>query len=86
MTVTIAQLRALKPGALLTVSLKSGRAIKVKLDKYPSLTSAGKPGINRVRLEVIDIDAAAKLTDNATIFHALATRHTVQGHRVISID
>jgi hypothetical protein len=67
------------------VRLRGGRQITARLNAYPQLVHRGKPGVNRIALEVVDVDAAAKLGDNASIMTALSTRHTIYGDAVVTV-
>jgi hypothetical protein len=86
MEITTATLRALQPGAILTVKLRSGRQITGKLKARPTLKQVGQPGIHRVRLEVVDQAKLAGLSDRACVLAALGCTHTVAGDKVVSID
>lgn len=83
--VSIRGLLNLKVDDLVEVKLRSGRVIVGKLRKRPVLVYRGKPGINRVDLEVGDIEALEKLSDDAAMFAHLPHIHSVSGDRVISI-
>lgn len=83
--ITTRQLLDLRPGAILTVTLPSGREYTGPLQRIPTLAQVGKPGIHRVRLDVLDIEAANKISDNASIFARPRCVHTIPGHRVVAI-
>lgn len=83
--VSIRALMNLKVNDLIEVKLRSGRVIVGKLRKRPELVYRGKPGINRVNLEVGDVEVLEKLSDNAAMFAHLPHIHSVSGDRVVSI-
>ena len=80
-SIAILTLLNLTTGTLIRATLQSGREVTVRITRRPYLVASGKPGINRVRIEATD--DTVKISDTA-IFPTKG-RHTVHGHRVLSI-
>jgi hypothetical protein len=92
---TSRELLALKPGAIVVVTLR-GAATRVRLLGNPWIEAAGQPGIGRVRFEALDFEHAKRLdaweerqgpgyrgrfagTRNPA-------KHTINGKNVLSIE
>jgi len=52
---------ALRPGARLRVELRGGREAEVVLRAKAEIVAAGRPGLGRVRLEVVDVEKLKQL-------------------------
>jgi hypothetical protein len=53
-------LLSLRPGTRLRVLLRSGREVEAELLGNPWLVARGKPGLGRVSLRILDVEAAAR--------------------------
>lgn len=92
-SLTSRDLLQLRAGARLMVTLRSGRVIAAELTSRPTLSPVGKPGIHRVRLEVLDVDHAAHIAGRGPRCTAfghdpcarLEALHTVSGASVVSV-
>lgn len=83
-TPTTRQLSTLKPGAQLTVRLRSGRVIQAQLAEAPEWRTAGPVGPGRVSLSVCDLEVWPLGTYSMTSPLAQG-RHNVTGAQVVSV-
>lgn len=83
MSITTRQLLDLRPGAKIRATLKSGREIRAQVTDRPTLACTGKPGIHRVRIDVVDVEDIPG--DRVMFLSQHSSRHTVHGDRVVEV-
>ena len=65
------------------LKLLSGRECVVELIGDVALVPVGKPGIHRVRFRAVDVDHAARISDES--FMPQAAKHSISGDRVLGV-
>jgi hypothetical protein len=90
---TSRDLLALRAGARLSVKLLSGREIQAELLGNPWVSPTGAPGPGRVRMTVLDVEHAARISTAADRLAASRSpfspftkaKHTINGTQITAV-